>query len=69
MASFANGRTGKRNLIMDKPELTPSQLSEELSTELILKLQQLGFRISGPACKVICTACDKVAKEVSTKKS
>ena len=69
MASIANGRTGKWNLIMDKPELTPAQLSEELSTELILKLQQLGFRISGPACKVICTACDKVAKEVSTKKS
>ena len=47
--------------------MTADKLSEELSTELIIKLQELGFRVSGPVCKVLCSACDKVAKEVLNK--
>lgn len=47
--------------------VTQESLSEELSTDMILTLQRLGYRVSGPLCKVICAACDRVAKEVKSR--
>lgn len=59
---------GKRNLIMDKPNLTAEQIREQLSMDIVLKLGQLGYKLDDDGLLAVCTAAYDITKQV-TKKS
>lgn len=59
---------GKRNPHMDKPNLTPEQIREQLSMDIVLKLGQLGYKLDDDGLLAVCTAVYDITKQV-TKKS
>jgi hypothetical protein len=69
MSSFDNGSTGKRNLIMDKPNLTVEQIREQLSMDIVLKLGQMGYKLDDNGLLAVCTAAYDITKAVTYNKS
>jgi hypothetical protein len=53
---------------MDKPNLTPEQIREQLSMDIVLKLGQLGYKLDDDGLLAVCTAVYDITKQV-TKKS
>jgi hypothetical protein len=64
MASIANGCT-ENGTHMDKPNLTPEQMREELSMDIILKLRQMGCKPNDNCILAICTACFDIIEQAT----
>jgi hypothetical protein len=58
----------KMEPVMDKPNLTPEQIREQLSMDIVLKLGQMGYKLDDDALLAVCTAAYDITKQV-TKKS
>jgi hypothetical protein len=54
--------------VMDKPNLTPEQIREQLSMDIVLKLGQMGYKLDDDGLLAVCTAAYDITKQV-TKKS
>lgn len=49
---------------MDKPNLTAEQIREQLSTDIVLKLGQIGFKLDDNGLLAVCTAAYDITKAV-----
>jgi hypothetical protein len=58
----------KMEPVMDKPNLTPEQIREQLSMDIVLKLGQMGYKLDDDGLLAVCTAAYDITKQV-TKKS
>ncbi len=54
--------------VMDKPNLTPEQIREQLSMDIVLKLGQMGYKLDDDGLLAVCTAAYDITNQV-TKKS